>query len=288
MPATQTDREVILTHPTSNASVKILKFGANVLSWTINGKDQLWLSESSVLDGTKAVRGGIPLVFPVFGKATDGPTARLPQHGFARNHEWEFLGQLTTNSVQFGLGPENLSQQARDQWGFDFTLLYTVTLEENKLVTALEVQNTDNKEWDFQVLFHTYFRIDDITKVQVTGLDGATVVDKIAKSEYVEKSLDSKVTIADNVDRVYQAVSSDPVKVESLDSRVIFELTDRHNVPDMVVWNPWLEKANDMADFSPKDGYQNMICVETGSVAKWTSVKPGNKWVASQTLKANL
>jgi hypothetical protein len=30
------------------------------------------------------VRGGIPLVFPVFGKATEGPTAALPQHGFAR------------------------------------------------------------------------------------------------------------------------------------------------------------------------------------------------------------
>lgn len=47
-------------------SVEILLFGATVLSWKdASGDEKLWLSEGAKLDGTKAVRGGIPLVFPV-------------------------------------------------------------------------------------------------------------------------------------------------------------------------------------------------------------------------------
>lgn len=47
-------------------SVEILLYGATVLSWKdASGDEKLWLSEGAKLDGTKAVRGGIPLVFPV-------------------------------------------------------------------------------------------------------------------------------------------------------------------------------------------------------------------------------
>lgn len=47
-------------------SVEVLLHGATVLSWKdAAGNEKLWLSESAVLDGSKPVRGGIPLVFPV-------------------------------------------------------------------------------------------------------------------------------------------------------------------------------------------------------------------------------
>ncbi len=47
-------------------SVEVLLHGATVISWKGgNGDEKLWLSEAAKLDGTKAVRGGIPLVFPV-------------------------------------------------------------------------------------------------------------------------------------------------------------------------------------------------------------------------------
>lgn len=47
-------------------SVVVLLHGATVLSWKdAAGDEKLWLSEAAKLDGTKAVRGGIPLVFPV-------------------------------------------------------------------------------------------------------------------------------------------------------------------------------------------------------------------------------
>ena len=47
-------------------SVEVLLFGAHVLSWkTAKGQEKLFLSSKAYLDGSKAVRGGIPLIFPV-------------------------------------------------------------------------------------------------------------------------------------------------------------------------------------------------------------------------------
>ena len=46
--------------------VDILLYGATVISWkSANGKENLFLSSKAHLDGSKPVRGGIPLVFPV-------------------------------------------------------------------------------------------------------------------------------------------------------------------------------------------------------------------------------
>jgi glucose-6-phosphate 1-epimerase len=47
-------------------SVEVLLYGATVLSWKdAAGDEKLWLSEAAKLDGSRAVRGGIPVVFPV-------------------------------------------------------------------------------------------------------------------------------------------------------------------------------------------------------------------------------
>jgi glucose-6-phosphate 1-epimerase len=47
-------------------SVEILLYGATIISWKdAKGAEKLWLSEKAKTDGSKAVRGGIPLVFPV-------------------------------------------------------------------------------------------------------------------------------------------------------------------------------------------------------------------------------
>ncbi|KAK5164421.1 hypothetical protein LTR04_001906, partial [Oleoguttula sp. CCFEE 6159] len=45
-------------------SVDVLLHGATIISWKSGKQENLWLSEKAVLDGSKAVRGGIPVVFP--------------------------------------------------------------------------------------------------------------------------------------------------------------------------------------------------------------------------------
>lgn len=53
-------------------SLEVLLYGATIISWKdANGNEKLWLSEAAKLDGSKAVRGGIPLVFPVSDTPSD-------------------------------------------------------------------------------------------------------------------------------------------------------------------------------------------------------------------------
>ena len=84
-----------LSADVSTASALVTPFGAHLLSWRPTGDpDVLWLSSRAVLDGTKAIRGGIPLCLPWFGSPTDSPTRPgegAGAHGFARTSPWKLL-----------------------------------------------------------------------------------------------------------------------------------------------------------------------------------------------------
>jgi glucose-6-phosphate 1-epimerase len=61
-----TDNTKVFAKLPSGETVTILLYGATVISWkSAGGEENLWLSEKALLDGSKAVRGGIPVVFPV-------------------------------------------------------------------------------------------------------------------------------------------------------------------------------------------------------------------------------
>lgn len=60
------DNSRVIASLPSGDRVEILLYGATVLSWkTGNGQEQLFLSDKAIFDGSKPVRGGIPIVFPV-------------------------------------------------------------------------------------------------------------------------------------------------------------------------------------------------------------------------------
>lgn len=289
MPVEETDTQVILTHPANDKTVvKILKYGATVISWQENGREQLWLSEGAKLDGSKPVRGGIPLVFPIFGKQKDEshPTAKLPQHGFARNSNWEFLGQTQESpvSVQFGLGPENVDPELLKLWADgknDFTLILTVTLAEDNLSTKIEVENTGANEFEFNWLFHTYYRVEDVTDALVTNLMDSECFDQLLAADYREKA--PMLSFHEEFDRIYRNVDSHK-QLQIVDKGKVLLTLDRTNLPDAVVWNPWIKKSEGMADFQPKSGYKNMLCIEPGNVASFVKVAKGQKWLAVQKM----
>ncbi|RCK64796.1 Glucose-6-phosphate 1-epimerase [Candida viswanathii] len=286
MPVEELEDRVVITDPSdSSNSVTILKFGANVISWKNNNVEKLWLSDAAKLDGSKAVRGGIPLVFPVFGKQKNEahPTFKLPQHGFARNSTWEFLGQTTENpvTVQFGLGPENVDPETVKLWNYDFTLVLSLTLAKDKLTTAIEVENTGKEAFDFNWLFHTYYRIDDITDSLVNNLAEQTCFDQLVGESYIEKA--PVISFHEEFDRIYSNVSTGKT-LQIIDKGKVLYNVDRKNLPDAVVWNPWTKKAEGMSDFEPKSGFHKMLCVEPGHVASMVTLPPGDKWSGAQEI----
>ena len=80
--------------------MEILHYGATVISWkspdAAGGEplERLFVSSKAALDGSKPVRGGIPIVFPVFGAPELPQFSKLKQHGYARGSTWSFASVL--------------------------------------------------------------------------------------------------------------------------------------------------------------------------------------------------
>lgn len=107
-----------------------------------------------------------PLTLQVFGKAPDHEaTSKLPQHGFARDSRWEFLGKSTSEGssfsvkLDFGLSSESIPEETKALWPYKFALIYSVSLDRDSLNTTLVVTNDGDAAFDFQTLLHTYFKI---------------------------------------------------------------------------------------------------------------------------------
>jgi glucose-6-phosphate 1-epimerase len=65
--------------------VSVFLLGATIVSWKVDNEEIIFVSKKTIWDGSKAVRGGIPICFPSF-----GPWIYGPQHGFARtSKEWK-------------------------------------------------------------------------------------------------------------------------------------------------------------------------------------------------------
>lgn len=272
----------------SGDRVEILLHGATVISWKgPNNAEKLFLSSKAALDGSKAVRGGIPVVFPVFGPPPkDHATSTLPQHGFARTSRWEYLGKTSSEStstrsaldssvkLDFGLSNDMLSEADRKKWPHDFGLTYSITLSTGELGVSLEIKNTGEKAWEFTTLLHTYFRIQDISKVSITGLEPTAYIDKVGGAAQ-KSAAGSPITFSGETDRVYTD-STNTILVKEGNSTT-FEIV-RDGMNDCVVWNPWSEKAASMSDFGPSDGWKNMVCVEAGAVKEFLKLEGGETW----------
>lgn len=292
------DSERITATLTTGESVEILLYGATVISWKTKGRDNLFLSDKSRLDGSKAVRGGIPLVFPLFGPPpASGPLASLSQHGFARNARWELLNKSTSESdrapespadnsvtLDFGLSAANLSAETRKAWPYDFGIIYRVTLSRDELETTILIRNDGERSFDFQVLLHTYLAVDDISRTTVSGLDGGRYLDKVDSAKEKSES-QAQVSIEGEVDRIYKSVATDKPVTLVDGGRPRLEI-GRDSLGDVVVWNPGPEKAAGMSDFGPADGWKRMLCIEPGAVASPQKLDPGDTFEGSQIIKA--
>jgi len=60
------DNSRVVASLPSGDRLEILLHGATLISWKgPNGRENLFLSSKAALDGSKPVRGGVPIVFPV-------------------------------------------------------------------------------------------------------------------------------------------------------------------------------------------------------------------------------
>jgi len=243
---------------TAWSTAEIYLHGAHVTNF--RKKDEpplLFMSQCSRFDPDQSIRGGIPVIFPWFGMREG-----LPQHGFARLKDWE-LKEFSpapdgSVSVRFRLPecPENSAFPP-------FTADYTVTVDQ-ALTLRLTVTNTSREEpFTFENCLHTYFEVGDVTAVSITGLKGATYLDKVVNFARKTETADA-VRIGSEVDRIYLD-TTEPVEI--LDPRLKRRVRiEKQASLSTIVWNPWVTKAQQMPDFG-NDEFNRMLCVESGNVA---------------------
>lgn len=114
----------------------------------------------------------------------------------------------------------------------------------------------------------------------MSGLEKVIFADKVGGGKKEEFEA---VTVASEVDRVYHVDPSQDIAI-SEKGQARFEFS-RDMLPDVVVWNPWIEKSKTLADLAPEDAYKRFICVETGSVS-WNTLEAGDTWEGGQRVKA--
>eukprot|EP00045_Choanoeca_perplexa_P009834 m.96266 g.96266 ORF g.96266 m.96266 type:complete len:343 (-) comp15044_c2_seq1:923-1951(-) len=274
-----------------DSKVVVHLHGATLTSWTYKGEELIFLSDKAIYNGKKALRGGIPLVFPKFGAWEHGPN-----HGFARISTWRLADNSASDLDVINASFELVAnEETKAMWNYDFKLTYVVSLGADNLTTTLVVDNTGVEAFQFETLLHTYFRVADITKVKVKGLGGAMYRDQLKALKEAREERDA-IVIADNVDRIYMASlqphelvgvggSRPPTKDDhsSVKPRTNIIMT-KADLPDSVVWNPWIAKAKAMGDL-PDDAYTQFVCVEAGQVSEAKTLEPGTRWQGGQVLK---
>ena len=185
-------------------------------------------------------------------------------HGLVRTRPW------TIDSLEVPeLGPAKVcfsfvsDVETQSVWPFAFRLKLEFTLG-----TALEirwtVENTGREPFSFEQALHPYFPVEDIGQARVSGLQGASYIDK---SDHLERKLDTlpAVTFAAETDRLYLDTAATCVLEDPAAGRAI--VFEKQGSLSSVVWNPWIAKAATLADMDAAD-WQRFVCVEQVNAAQ--------------------
>ncbi|WP_100753167.1 D-hexose-6-phosphate mutarotase [Vibrio salilacus] len=262
----------------NKASAGIALHGGHVVSFKPEGQDDLiWMSEQAKFDGKTALRGGIPICWPWFGRLA------APAHGFARTSQWTLIEHRESDNgviVELGL---MASEETLSVWPYLFSARLLVEVSEELTVT-LDIQNTDQTPWTFSGALHSYLNLGDITQAQTTGM-GCQYIDSLKGGEVFQG--DDVLRLTDTIDRVYtqpqaKIIVQDPV----LDRSIVIE-NQGHN--SAVIWNPWAEGAQSMGDMAD-NGYTTFLCVEStlhaATLEQGKTLQPGETHQLVTTLSS--
>ncbi len=260
------------------ACAGIALHGGHVLSFKPMGQEDLiWMSDTAIFDGKTALRGGIPVCWPWFGRIA------APAHGFARNSTWELIEHRDNENgviVELGLTSNECTRQI---WPHLFNARLLVEVTEQLKVT-LKVENVDDHEWTFSGALHTYLNLGDIKQAKVTGM-GLEYIDSLQNADVIQGA--QELMLSDTIDRVYTQPEEKILVEDPVMNRTLTVTNHGHN--SAVLWNPWKEGAQAMGDM-PNDGYETFLCVESAlhapSIEQGKTLQPGETYLLETIISA--
>jgi len=236
------------------ASAVVTLYGGHLVSWHgADGGERIFLSSRSALDGSRAIRGGVPVIFPQFAERGDGM-----RHGFARVSTWRLEGHGVDDGAawaEFALTDADLPADLAAAWPHRFALTLRVSVQANRLDMALRVRNTGAAPFPFATALHTYHLVPHLADVRIEGLEAGTL------------------SIADKLDVVYENVG-EGITLGTW-ARVL--KLEQEGFLDAVVWNPGAADTAALADMED-DEYQRFVCIEPAQLTP-VALAPGLEWI---------
>lgn len=112
-----------------------------------------------------------------------------------------------------------------------------------------------------------------------SGLNGVTYVDKVDGSKRKVESNDA-LEFTNETDRVYIDAGKNVNPIHINDS---IQVIGSSTTTDIVVWNPWQEKAKGSADIG-EHNFPKFVCVEVGHVHEPVKLDQDQQWKGSQEI----
>jgi glucose-6-phosphate 1-epimerase len=251
----------VITIPSCTAELYL--HGGHLTRWEPSGTPPvLFLSSRALYADDKAIRGGIPVIFPWFGARTtdiSGGRTGGAQHGFARTAKWTVSSAARSGDairIVLLLEPTDAARAAGYP-EFRATLDFLIG---STLSVKFTVANNSAGPLVYEEALHTYFGVSDIEKVKLEGLSGVEYLDKT--DGFARKRQDQPVIeIHSETDRPYLNTGATVTIVDPEAKRKIVVAKNGSNTT--VVWNPW---AN-LGDLDP-EGWRKFVCVEAANAAE--------------------
>ena len=113
-----------------------------------------------------------------------------------------------------------------------------------------------------------------------SGLNNVTYLDKADEGKFKTET-NQVIEFTGETDRVYKdgGKNNNPIVIN--DS---IQVNGSNAMPDVVVWNPWAEKAKATADIG-EHNYPKYVCVEIGHVGNAVKLDKDQTWKGSQEIK---
>ena len=272
--------KVSITSP--EATGEMYLHGAHVTSWRPAGAEEvLYVSPNSRWEDGRTIRGGVPICFPWFGDKSHDPTA--PAHGFVRTKAWRLLSiEQNSEGVAVIMVTESDAGTKR-LWPADFRLVHRATFG-SELILELVLTNAGTTPLRFEEALHSYYRVGDVTKARLRGLDAVHYLDKTDSNH--EKTQHGDIVIAEETDRVYLNTKH----ALDLDDPVLSRQTriTKENSLTTVVWNPWVQKVRAISDLGEGE-WARMVCVETSNVSSFAvDLAPGQEHRMKATVRVRV
>lgn len=271
---------IVLHHP-SGARATITLYGAHLVEWhSADGQSRVFCSQRSSRDGSRAIRGGVPVIFPQFAERGEGV-----RHGFARILNWQHGTSGSDDSgasyTEFTLDQNALPAAMRAQWPHQFTLTLRVTLDAQTLQLQLQVGNRGSEPFDFACALHSYWQVADLAQCQITGLQNVAFFDQLSHANASASGL-PRLTIDAKTDRIYHPLHS-AIGLQDASGPTRLQL-QQQGFAELVLWNPGAQDAAAMADLAD-DEYVQFVCLEAAQVTP-IQLAAGSIWCGSQTVQA--